>query len=59
MTLDRFTRSLKGERGFSSSELARAAHPFGADIHHLITDEPGPMRAVFAARHDYDAETFE
>lgn len=59
MTPDKFTRSLKGERAFSSSELARAAHLFGADLHALITGSPDPMRAVFAARHDFDPETFE
>lgn len=58
MTPDKLTRSLKGERSFSSSELARVAHLFGADIVYLITGEPDPMRAVFAARHDFDPRTF-
>lgn len=58
MTPDKFTRSLKGERAFSSSELARAAHLFDADIHYLITGEADPMRVVFAARHDFDPATY-
>lgn len=59
MTSDAFCRSLSGERAFSSAELARAAHLFGADLHALITGEPDPMRAVFAARHSFDPETYE
>lgn len=56
---DRLSRSLSGERAFSSAELARAAHLFRADIHHLITGEPDPVSAVFAARHTFDPDTFE
>lgn len=56
---DAFSRSLNGERAFSSGELARAAHLFGADLHSLITGQPDPMRAVVAARHSFDADTFE
>lgn len=59
MTPDAFSRSLSGERSFSTGELARAAHLFEADLHLLITGEPDPMRAVFAARHSFDPQTYE
>jgi Zn-dependent peptidase ImmA (M78 family) len=56
---DAFSRSLNGERAFSSGELARAAHLFAADLHSLITGRPDPLRAVVAARHAFDTQTFE
>lgn len=59
MTSDAFSRSLNGERAFSSAELARAAHLLGADLHALITGTPDPLRAAFAARHAFDRETYE
>lgn len=59
MTPDAFSRSLSGERSFSTGELARAAHLFDADLHHLITGQPDPMRVVVAARHFFDRQTYE
>lgn len=56
---DAFSRSLSGDRAFSSAELARVAHAFDADLHFLITGRPDPVRAVFAARHSFNSETFE
>jgi Zn-dependent peptidase ImmA (M78 family) len=57
MTPDAFSRAIKGERAFSSLELARLADLAQADVHYLITGEPDPFRVVFAARHDYDPAT--
>lgn len=59
MTPDKFCRSMNGDRAFSSAELARIAHVLDADLHFLITGEPDPLRAVFAARHDYIPERAE
>lgn len=53
------SRALKGERGFASIELARAADLLDADLHWLITGEEDPMRPRLAARHDYDPATRE
>src|SRR3954471_21457563 len=59
ITSDAFSRSLNGERAFSSAELTRAADLFDADLHALITGEPDPMRALVAARHAYNPQTSE
>jgi hypothetical protein len=57
MTPDAFSRALRGQRAFSSIELARVADLLDADIHWLITGEPDPHRLVIAARHHYDFES--
>jgi Zn-dependent peptidase ImmA (M78 family) len=54
MTPDAFSRSLKGERSFSSIEIARLSDELGQDVHWLITGQPDPMRPRIAARHFYD-----
>lgn len=59
MTADAMSRALKGERGFSSLELARVADFLGSDIHWLITGEPDPLAVKFVARHTYDPERRE
>jgi hypothetical protein len=51
------SRALRGQRAFSSIELARVSDLLDADIHWLITGEPDPHRLVIAARHDYDFES--
>ncbi len=57
MKPDAFSRSLSGGRAFSSLEIARLGDLLSEDVHWLITGEPDPYRAVFAARHDWDPET--
>lgn len=57
MTKDALSRALNGQRGFASIELADIARELGADLHYLITGEPDPYTARFAARHTYDAAT--
>lgn len=57
MKPDAFSRSMSGGRAFSSLEIARLGDLLREDVHWLITGEPDPYRVVFAARHDYDAET--
>lgn len=54
MMPDAFSRSLNGQRAFSSIELAELAEVLGADLHYLITGSPDPNRVTVAARHDYD-----
>ncbi|WP_255799411.1 XRE family transcriptional regulator [Mycobacteroides abscessus] len=54
MTPDAFSRSLKGERSFSSIELAKLADELGQDVYWLITGEPDPLRPRLAARHFFD-----
>jgi len=57
MTPDSFSRALRGQRAFSSIELAQVADLLGADIHWLITGESDPHRLVVAARHEYDFQS--
>jgi len=57
MTPDAFSRALKGERNFSTIELARLANLLTADLHWLITGEPDPLAVKFAARHEYNHQT--
>jgi Zn-dependent peptidase ImmA (M78 family) len=57
MTPDAFSRSVNGERSFSSIELARLADELQQDVHWLITGEPDPMRPRLAARHYYDHDS--
>ncbi len=59
MTADAMSRALRGERGFSSIELARIADFLRTDIHWLITGEPDPLAARFVARHTYDHQSRE
>ncbi|MCT1615890.1 ImmA/IrrE family metallo-endopeptidase [Kocuria indica] len=54
MTPDALSRALRGQRAFSSLELARIADVLDADLHWLITGDLDPHRLVLAARHDYD-----
>ncbi len=54
MTPDGFSRSLNGERAFSSIEIARLADELDQDLHWLITGEEDPMRPRVAARHFFD-----
>lgn len=55
MTPDALSRALNGQRGFSSSELARISDEIGADLYWLVTGEPDPRRVRVAARHVWDA----
>lgn len=59
MTPDAFSRALKGERAFSSIEVAKLAALLGVDLHWLITGKRDPHRLVVAARHDFDFATGE
>ncbi|OMC26415.1 ImmA/IrrE family metallo-endopeptidase [Mycobacterium colombiense] len=56
MKPDAFSRSLNGERAFSSIEITRLADELGRDLHWLITGEEDPMRPRVAARHFFDQE---
>ncbi|MGA5541293.1 helix-turn-helix domain-containing protein [Mycobacterium sp. NPDC051198] len=56
MTPDALSRALNGQRGFSSSELARIADQLGADVYWLITGKDDPRRVEIAARHQWDAK---
>jgi transcriptional regulator with XRE-family HTH domain len=57
MTPDALSRALNGQRGFSSSELARIGQVIGADLHWLVTGMEDPHRVEIAARHDWDFAT--
>lgn len=57
MTPDALSRSLRGERGFSSLEIARIADELCVDLHWLITGEPDPRQIIVAARHSFDHNT--
>jgi Zn-dependent peptidase ImmA (M78 family)/transcriptional regulator with XRE-family HTH domain len=56
MTPDALSRALNGQRGFSSTELARIARQLGADLYWLITGTPDPQAVDIAARHQWDAK---
>lgn len=56
MTPDAFSRSLKGERAFSTLELTELSGVLGADLHWLITGAPDPRALALAARHAYDSD---
>lgn len=53
MTPDALSRALNGQRGFSSTELARIARQLGADLYWLITGTPDPQKVEIAARHQW------
>ncbi|MBI5340553.1 MAG: ImmA/IrrE family metallo-endopeptidase [Mycolicibacterium rufum] len=55
MTPDALSRALNGQRGFSSTELARIADQLGADVYWLITGKPDPWKVDIAARHQWDS----
>lgn len=57
MTPDALSRALNGQRGFAAVELADMARVLDADIHELITGEPGPLRFTLSARHSFDHAT--
>lgn len=57
MPADALSRSLNGQRGFASTELARIAETLGLDLHWLITGLADPYRVRVAARHDFDHDT--
>lgn len=57
MTADAMSRALRGQRGFSSIELAEIAAVLRLDVHWLITGERDPMQVLIAARHDFNHET--
>ncbi|MFC6715052.1 helix-turn-helix domain-containing protein [Branchiibius cervicis] len=54
---DAFSRSLNGQRRFSSLELARLADHLDTDLHWLITGAEDPNRLRVAARHNFDPNT--
>lgn len=54
MTADAYSRSLSGERAFSTAELARVADLSGADLRFLITGQADPLAVRIAARHEWD-----
>lgn len=56
MTPDALSRALNGQRGFSSSELARIADRLGADLYWLITGRPDPQKVDIAARHQWNPQ---
>lgn len=55
MTADALSRSLNGQRGLASFEVAQIASVLGADTHWLITGTPDPFQVKVAARHQWDA----
>ena len=57
MRPDQLSRSISGDRAFSSIEIARIADELGQDVHWLITGRPDPMRRRLVARHQFDSET--
>lgn len=57
MTADAMSRAVRGQRGFSSVELAEIADVLKVDVYWLITGHEDPMRVQVAARHDYNHET--
>lgn len=56
MTPDSLSRALNGQRGFSSTELARIADELGADVYWMITGRDDPRKVEIAARHKWDAK---
>ncbi|OJZ63500.1 helix-turn-helix domain-containing protein [Mycolicibacterium diernhoferi] len=54
MTPDALSRALNGQRGFSSTELARLADELGADVYWMITGRDDPRKVEIAARHKWD-----
>jgi len=57
MRPDQLSRSLRGERSFSTIEIAMLADELGRDVHWLITGTPDPMRRELAARHEFEPAT--
>lgn len=56
MKPDALSRALNGQRGFSSTELARIADELGADLYWLATGHEDPRRVQIAARHSWDPD---
>lgn len=54
MTPDAMSRATRGQRGFSSVELADIADVLGVDVYWLITGHDDPIQVQVAARHAYD-----
>lgn len=54
MTPDAMSRATRGQRGFSSIELAEIADVLGLDVYWLITGQQDPIQVRVAARHAYD-----
>ncbi len=54
MTPDALSRAMKGERGFSTLELAAIADKVGVSMHELATGQPDPFALRLAARHTHD-----
>lgn len=54
MTPDAMSRATRGQRGFSSVELAEIADVLGLDVYWLITGQEDPFQVRVAARHTYD-----
>ncbi|NKY49685.1 helix-turn-helix domain-containing protein [Nocardia vermiculata] len=54
MKPDALSRALNGQRGFSTTELARVAEELGADLYWLVTGNEDPHRVRIAARHSWD-----
>ncbi|NOP97928.1 ImmA/IrrE family metallo-endopeptidase [Mycolicibacterium fortuitum] len=57
MRPDQLSRSLSGDRAFSSIEIAMLADELDQDVHWLITGVRDPMRRELAARHEFDPAT--
>lgn len=53
MTPDAFSRSVSGQRAFSSIELAELADALNVDVHWLITGREDPRAVPIAARHSW------
>ncbi|WP_208637414.1 hypothetical protein [Amycolatopsis echigonensis] len=56
MTPDAFSRALRGQRNFSSLELARLADLVNTDLYWLITGEPDPHRLSVEPKHASDEQ---
>jgi hypothetical protein len=54
MRPDQLSRSLRGDRAFSSIEIAMLSDELGQDVHWMITGVRDPMRRELAARHEWD-----
>lgn len=56
---EKLSKSLRGQRAFSSVELAQLADVLNVGVRWLITGRPDPHRLVVTARHDYHHATGE
>lgn len=57
MTPDAFSRSVNGQRAFSSVELAAIADALDVSVYWLVTGKPDPANTRVAARHLYDRDS--